>query len=451
MEMAAKPTTRIGPLLEHALRRMESAQDEELRLSLASDFGGDAESGHLRIVAQTDRIEPEPGEGWERFRERAAAQLAPLADNLAAVSGKQTQTLLAAGAVQLSARPGLIRELASVQDLRLELDPLVEVVAMDDALPDIELPLLLSRDPGLDGSGVTVAVLDSGVDVHHPWLRVASSHETCGESVDLPGDHGTHCAGSLASRDAVYGGVAPGVTLVNVKVLRANGTGRETYIARGIDVALDQGAHVLSMSLGFNHLPAWSDGGHGWSCPDGRCVLCTAVRNAVISDGCFVVVAAGNEHQRAENLRAAKLGHTFDTELGCPGQCSEAFTVGAILKRTFTTAPFSSRGPGVLGGAKPDIAAPGVNVRSAIPVPRTPQGTPLPNPDRNLLSARKSGTSMATPIVAGAAALVIQKRRQAGLPVTPQDIRAELLGSACAPLQAPSNEVGAGRLSLRHL
>jgi subtilisin family serine protease len=451
MKAKIHTTERIGPLLEHALRRMESAPSEDLRLSLASDFGGDAETGRLQIVAQSERIEPERGEGWERFRERSAEFLDPLARRLAGVTGDGVQPLLAAGALQFAAKPGLIRELVQSQDhLRLELDPLVEVVSMDDVVPDVELPLLESREPDLDGRGVTVAVLDSGIDTQHPWLSVHSSHETCGESVDQPGAHGTHCAGSIASRDNVYRGIAPGVTLINVKVLRANGTGRETFIARGIDVALDQGAEVISMSLGFNHLPTWSDGGHGWACPEGRCVLCTAVRNAVISDGCFVVVAAGNEHERAEALRSMNLAHSFDTEIGCPGQCPEAFTVGAVHKRTFATASFSSRGPTAFGADKPDLAAPGVNVRSSIPVPRSPSGKPVQNPARNLLSARMSGTSMSTPVVAGAAALAIQQRKRSNVSWSPQDIRDDLLNRGCAPLQAAALEVGAGRLSLRH-
>lgn len=146
--MSPQSKKRIGPLLEHALNRVESTRDQELRLSLASDFGGDAGTGSLRIVAQSDRVQPVAGEGWKHFRERAVNLMGPLADALSAVTGESAAPLLAAGAVQLSAQPGLIRELPHAhQDLRLELDPLVEVATMDDVLPDVELPLLLARDP----------------------------------------------------------------------------------------------------------------------------------------------------------------------------------------------------------------------------------------------------------------------------------------------------------------
>ncbi len=285
--------------------------------------------------------------------------------------------------------------------------------------------------------------------MQHPHLVVADSAETCGESIDIPGDHGTHCAGSIASRDAVFPGVAPAVRLINIKVLRANGSGRHTFIVRGIDEALDRGAQVLSMSIGFNHLPTWSQGGHGWSCPDGMCPLCRAVDSATQLENVVAVVAAGNEHQRAETLRAWGLGGSFDTELSCPGQAREAVCVAAITKRTFLPAAFSGRGPTAYGETKPDICAPGVNITSTIPVPRDPQGRPIPNPPRTRLFERMSGTSMATPIVAGVTALLIQRRIEASTSWTPSDIKQELFLDATEPLALPPNVVGRGRASLR--
>jgi serine protease AprX len=114
---------------------------------------------------------------------------------------------------------------------------------------------------------------------------------------------------------------------------------------------------VLSMSLGFNHRPTWSQGGHGWSCPDGRCQLCVAVENAVTLEGVLAVVAAGNEHQRAEFLRSNGSAAEVDSEICCPGASAHALTVAALTKQTFLTAPFSSRGPTAFATAKPDIAA----------------------------------------------------------------------------------------------
>jgi serine protease AprX len=93
----------------------------------------------------------------------------------------------------------------------LELDPMVDCTQMDNVGQDIALPIFHRRHPNLTGAGVTVAVLDSGIDTRHPYLNVFASIETCGESVDIPGDHGTHCAGSIASRDQIFRGVAPDV------------------------------------------------------------------------------------------------------------------------------------------------------------------------------------------------------------------------------------------------
>ncbi|MFF9385858.1 S8 family serine peptidase, partial [Streptomyces globisporus] len=230
----------------------------------------------------------------------------------------------------------------------IELDPVMNPTLMDDAIIDVGLSQFQSQVGRLTGRGVRVAVLDSGVDTQHPYLAVAASVSVCGEDVALPGRHGTHCAGSIASKDTVFRGVAPDVDLLNVKVLKRDGSGQYTQVTKGIDAALDLGADVISLSLGFNHLPAWSDRGHGWACADGRCPLCTAIDNAVAL-GVIACVAAGNEHSRAESLRRFGYGNTVDTELGCPGQSRGAITVGALTKRTFLPADFSSRGPTAYG------------------------------------------------------------------------------------------------------
>jgi len=299
----------------------------------------------------------------------------------------------------------------------------------------------------LTGEGIRLAVLDSGVDEQHPFLNVAESVSTSSEPTSLPGEHGTHCAGSIASTDTLFPGVAPGVTLINVKVLQQNGSGTFSGIVQGIDRALDMDAQVMSMSLGFNHLPPWSDGGHGWQCADGRCPLCTAVDNAA-RFGAICVVAAGNEHQRAESLRASGNGDSFDTELGCPGQSRSAITVGAHTKRSFVPAGFSSHGPTSYNEQKPDIAAPGVNIMSTVPVPRQPDGQLASPMQRAELFARLSGTSMATPMVAGAVALILQDRLAKGLDVSPDAIRSALLSDASSQLDQSAQIVGVGRLDL---
>ncbi|HEY5879306.1 MAG TPA: S8 family serine peptidase [Nakamurella sp.] len=289
-------------------------------------------------------------------------------------------------------------------------------------------------------------MLDTGIDRRHPALTVTHSVETCGESVDVPGGHGTHCAGIIASTDPTAPGIAPGVDLIDVKVLRANGTGRHTAITAGVDRALDLSADILSISLGFNHLPVTVAGGHGWTCVDGGCPLCTAVDNAVL-EGALVVVAAGNEHQRCERARAAGDGLAYDTELTCPGQARGALTVGAVHQATHAPAVFSSKGPTAYDVAKPDLVAPGVDVRSTIPLRRDATGRAVPGPPPLLFGVR-SGTSTAAPAVAAACALLVESARRTGAPDDPGSIRRRLLDTCVERIGGPANVVGAGRLRL---
>ncbi len=442
----------IRPLLKDVLSAMEGAevlmagaQEWRMAKSIAYSLDTEANQGTLPIVMKVDKVQPIRGEAWPEYKERVAEALAGPNGVLTAETG---QPLYLANAISARMEPSQIRAMADTDLVSsVELDREVNATMMDEAVEDVGLDQFRDTYGDLRGDGVRVAVLDSGVDKAHPHLNVADSVATCDESDDIPGQHGTHCAGSVASRDAVFRGIAPDVTLLNVKVLRANNTGNSSFITRGIDEALDRDADILSMSLGFNHLPAWSHNGHGWSCPDGECELCSAVDNAVFF-GKTVVVAAGNEHSRAEALRDLGRGSSFDTELGCPGQARDAITVGALTKGLFTPASFSSHGPTSYGLSKPDIAAPGVNIHSTVPVPRGITGRPINAPSRSQLFAPSSGTSMATPIVTGAAALIMEDRRAQGLPTEPGDIRQALLQRTVTATADPATIAGAGRLDL---
>ncbi len=438
----------VGPLLTRAITRMQGVGRLNA-LALAAHFGGDETVGALPLYLKIPLIAPGVRESWKAYKGRVESEMLPLQTRIRNATGLESDRLIAGNALQVLATPDQALYLASFSELEIvELDPLVQVTTMDDATVDIDLVGYRTTHLGQDGAGVRVAVLDSGIDLHHPCLNVHHSSSTCGESDLIPGSHGTHCAGSIASTDATYAGVAPGVELYNIKVLRANGTGTSAFITKGIDAALDLNVHVLSMSLGFNHLPAWWTGGHGWSCPTGNCPLCTAVDNASLLENTVCVVAAGNEHASAAALRAAGQSGSFDTELGCPGQAREAITVGALHKSTFVPADFSSHGPTLYGIDKPVLAAPGVNVTSTIPVPRDAHGKPTLPPPRSMLFGRKSGTSMATPIVAGAAALVVQQYLTSGSPWTPAIVRSALLARGVRAIPFPANVVGDGRLLL---
>ena len=409
----------------------------------------------LPVVLQIDPLSPGADESWAHFKDRVGGRLGRQTDLLRDRIGVgDVRELYAGNALAATLTAGQVTAVMDDPDIAIafaELDPLLPVVLMNEVVGDVEAAGFRMAGSeltggGLTGAGVTVAVLDTGIDRRHPALTVAHSVETCGESSDIPGGHGTHCAGIIASTDPAAPGIAPGVNLIDVKVLRANGTGRHTAITAGVDRALDLSADILSISLGFNHLPVRVAGGHGWTCVDGACPLCTAVDNAAL-EGALVVVAAGNEHQRCERARAAGDGLAYDTELTCPGQARGALTVGAVHKATRAPAVFSSNGPTAYDMAKPDLVAPGVDVRSTIPGPRDATGRAVPGAPPLLFGVR-SGTSAAAPVVAGACALLIESARRSGNADDPGSIRRRLLDTCVERIGGPANVVGAGRLRL---
>lgn len=314
----------------------------------------------------------------------------------------------------------------------VEWGDLLPASQMDDVVLAIGLASAFATSRRLSGRGVTVAVLDSGIDARHPFLKVAEAVSTCSEPRGIPGRHGTHCAGVIASQSLDHPGVAPAVRILDVKIADSNGITSPGWLAQGIDEALDRGADILSISFGLNRFPSTSPGGHGWICDDGRCVLCRAVDHAAAC-GALVVAAAGNEHLQAQALRRQGLDLPAGIELLCPGQAREALAVGALDKEPFAGRlyPPSSRGPAGHGVLKPDLVAPGVDVFSTVPSPAI----------ENLSSALGlfgygSGTSVATAVVAGALALLVQRRRDKGLPYSQTDIRNELLHHCVRPLDA---------------
>ena len=220
------------------------------------------------------------------------------------------------------------------------------------------------------GEGVTVAVLDTGVDREHADLvtQFASDPADFTGSPWGPDDrqgHGTHCAGIIAATDNAQGvvGVAPMAKLLVGKVLGDDGSGLGDWVAAGIDWARANKADVISMSLGS---PA----------PDPR--IKAAIGRAVAA-GVFVVTAAGNSGP-----------HNADIDY--PGRFDGTLAIASI-NRDGNLSSFSSRGPQV------DFAAPGEQILSTFPGGRY---------------ARLSGTSMATPFVAGIVALLISAHKKVG-------------------------------------
>ncbi|MGW5564735.1 S8 family serine peptidase [Streptomyces tendae] len=233
---------------------------------------------------------------------------------------------------------------------------------------------------GNTGRGVDVAVLDTGYDPSHPDLKDAvedSRSFVPDEDVVDRNGHGTHVAstiaGSGAASDGREKGVAPGVDLHVGKVLSNSASGAESWILAGMEwAARDVHARIVSMSLGSS-VDA-----------DGETLLARAVNDLSAETGALFTIAAGNDGPGAQTVRS-------------PGTADAALTVGAVDSAD-TLADFSSRGPRYGDDAlKPEITAPGVGILAA-------RSQYAVMGDGSYLTL--SGTSMATPHVAGAAALV---------------------------------------------
>jgi subtilisin family serine protease len=266
------------------------------------------------------------------------------------------------------------------------------------------------------GEGIVVAIIDSGVDYNHdalgrgfgPGHKVAAGWDFVAGDADPLDEmgHGTHVAGIIAGDSAELTGVAPGATIYAYRVLNGMGAGSFSDIIAAIDRSIDPNqdgnpsdhVDVINMSLGG---PGSADD------PVSRAV------DRATAAGIVVVVAAGNAGQ--------------PSSIGSPGTARTAITVGAITDAGAVTT-FSSRGPGpALLTFKPDVVAPGFEVVSA----RLGGGlVPM------------SGTSMASPYVAGVAALL--ENLHPGW--TPAEVRSALVTTATPIADSPVAR-GAGRVA----
>ncbi|MEU8001178.1 S8 family serine peptidase [Catellatospora sp. NPDC049111] len=288
---------------------------------------------------------------------------------------------------------------------------------------DVSVPLTgapTAWQAGLTGAGVKVGVIDTGVDQTHPDLagRIAAAENFTAEpdALDLVG-HGTHVASTIAGTGAAsegrFKGMAPGASLYSAKVCTIDGC-PESAILAGMTWAAQQGVKVANMSLGG---------------PDSAATdpIEAAVADLTRQYGILFVVAAGNS------------GLGGESTVNSPGSVSEALTVGAVSK-TGELAEFSSRGPRANdAGIKPDLTAPGVGILAA----RSATSDLYPN-DENPQYASLSGTSMATPHVAGAAAMLIQQHPD----WTPERIKSTLMASAQPSATIGVYEQGAGFLDM---
>jgi subtilisin family serine protease len=382
--------------------------------------------------------------------------------------------LWVANVINLEATKEALLILDSRDDIdRLEYDPLRKILNDDDFYPagitenNTDDPLRNDReivynlnvmnvpdvwDQGFTGQGVTVAVLDTGVNYNHNditnqmWTHpdypnhgfnfINNSHQTMDNH-----SHGTHCAGTVAG-DGTSGsqtGVAPGSTVMALLVLDSSGSGQQSGVWAAIQFSMQHGADVMSLSLGWLH--AWDPDRTTW-----RMVMSNALSAGVVAS-----VAAGNEGNQ-------QYSYPIPSNVRTPGDCpppwlhpnqteigglSAVISVGAT-DSSDQIANFSSRGPVTwqnvgfyndylyspgIGLIRPDIVAPGVSVKSLVH-------------NNNFGYTLKSGTSMAAPNNAGVIALMISKDPT----LLPEEI-SQIIEQSAVPLSPfKNNTFGSGRV-----
>ena len=338
---------------------------------------------------------------------------------------------------------GILRALSTRATLRslqqLAVDPRVQRVWLDRpvrALLDVAAPTLRAPalwELGLTGKGITVAVIDTGIHPHAdltlPKNRIVAFFDVVGGRKTPYDDngHGTHVAGIVGgngfSSGGRFRGIAPEATLVGVKVLDGTGAGRLSDVMAGVEwcVAHRQrlGIRVVNLSLGAPAVSSWRDD-----------PLALAVGTAWEA-GLVVCCAAGNDGPNPSTIVT-------------PGIHPAVLTVGASDDRGTADASddgvalFSSRGPTPDGDVKPDVVLPGVNITSAIPPSLRLPGRRLQKGSGGSY-ATFSGTSMATPMASGLAALLLENDPSA----TPQQVKERLM-AAGRDLGEPPNAQGRG-------
>lgn len=259
------------------------------------------------------------------------------------------------------------------------------------------------------GKNVRVAILDTGLDEQHPDFihrNITSRSFISGETAHDGNGHGTHCAGIACGPATPHSppryGVAHDADIFIGKVLSDQGSGGDGAVLEGINWAVENDCDIVSMSLGS---PAEAGQPHS--------DIFETVAQRALATGTVIIAAAGNESRRPEHI--APVSH--------PANCPSILAVAAV-DSTLNVARFSNAGLAP-DADQVDIAAPGVNIRSAWPQPEYYKTI--------------SGTSMAAPFVAGIAALYAQRH---------PDIRGEgllgILTQQARTLEAPPRDVGAG-------
>jgi subtilisin family serine protease len=272
------------------------------------------------------------------------------------------------------------------------------------------------------GRGVKLAVLDTGIDLDHPDFAgraITSQSFIPGQAVQDDNGHGTHCAGTAAGTRAPgtgprYG-IASEATLFVGKVLSNQGSARGRSALAGLEWALRNECHIVSMSLG-----APVAVGESFS------VAFEQIGRAAMERNTLIVAAAGNDSERSSGVIQP---------VNSPANCPSIMAVAAV-DRALRVADFSCGAVNTDG--RVDISGPGVDILSSTPDPAAPLQPPFFHRWRAKTDA-VNGTSQATPHVAGIAALL----REANPDLSGADLWRLLIARARA-LPAPARDVGAG-------
>lgn len=362
----------------------------------------------------------------------AAASLT-LASTLPILGGRSIRSLPIINGVAVDLPNAAISMLAANTLVnRMSLDRAI-AGAVDQTGATVGAPLV-RQELGVDGSGIGVAVIDSGITAWHDDLADAAlSGQRVARFVDFvngrmpPYDdygHGTHVSGIIAGDgyDSSGGrtGIAPGAQVIALKVLDGSGAGNISNVIAAIDYAVQHkdefNIRIINLSVAAGVYESYNDD-----------PLTLAAKQAV-SAGIVVVAAAGNNGR-------SQAGTTQYAGVTAPGNAPWVLTVGASShmgtadRSDDTMAAFSSRGPGQIDyGAKPDLVAPGVGIESL----SDPDSSMYSNESAYLLSGTVAtpplpylsltGTSMATPVVSGTVALMLQ----ANPSLTPNEVKAIL-------------------------
>jgi serine protease AprX len=304
-------------------------------------------------------------------------------------------------------------------------------ILLETGVPTVKASLIWPT--GNEGQDATIAVIDTGI-APHPDLksRIIGFHDIIRHKKQAYDDngHGTHCAGCAAGdgtqSNGKYRGVAPKASLIGVKVLNKYGIGTLSTVIAGIEWCIkhkeEYQIDIISLSLGSSATSPYTE--------DPVCQMVELAWKA----GIVVVVAAGNEGPNPKTIAS-------------PGNNPHIITVGATDDQKTVDfsddqiAYFSSRGPTLDGLAKPDLVAPGTNIVSL----RSRSSFLDTSMKQNRVDKhyfRLSGTSMATPIVAGVAALMLTSSPN----LSPDQVKDRMMKTACSLQQSPT-EQGVGLIN----